>query len=90
MENALVAAGATRLRSSVWDTYPEGLGFARRRGFVERAYQLSMSLDLAAFDDRPYQAIKTHALRYAHEQLGVSQVRTHHNSQNQPMIAIDL
>ncbi len=204
LEAALVAAGATRAQVSVWDYCPEGRAFAGRRGFQERAYQLSMALDLAAFDDRPYQAIiaqlesqgflftslealgntenaqrklyqlndtasretmgasgepswasfedfqasvcqadwyrpggqvvaietasgdwaamsaitrfagadyaynlftgvdrryrgrklgqaiKIHALRYARDQLGVSQVRTNHNSQNQPMIAIDL
>lgn len=203
MEPALIAAGANRLQASVWDTCPEGLAFAGRRGFEQRAYQLSMALDLASFDDRPYQsiiaqlesqgflftsmdalgntenaqrrlyqlnemtsretmgasgepswesfedfqasvcragwykpggqmvaidttsgdwaamsaitrfegadyaynlhtgvdrryrnrklgqAIKIHALRYARQQLGVSQVRTHHNSKNEPMIAID-
>ena len=57
MEPALIAAGANRLRASVWDTCPEGLAFAGRRGFEQWTYQLRMALDLAAFDDRPYQAI---------------------------------
>jgi len=35
------------------------------------------------------QAVKFLALRYAREKLNTSTVRTHHNSKNNPMIAID-
>ena len=51
---AVEAAQAKRLRINVRDTCPEGLDFARRRGFSERSHRIMMALDLETFDDRPY------------------------------------
>jgi GNAT superfamily N-acetyltransferase len=45
------------LRLNVWDNCPECRTFAERRGFNERSHQLAMTLDLNAFDDRPYDEI---------------------------------
>lgn len=55
------AAGirVSRLRISVWDNCPEGLAFAERRGFTERAHRLAFTLDPKFFDDRPYDDIIT-------------------------------
>ena len=57
LAQAAQAAQTQMLRVRVWDNCPEGRVFAERRGFTERAYQMAMSLDLATFDDRPYDAI---------------------------------
>ena len=46
-----------RLRTKVWDTFPEGRAFAERRGFKERLHSFAMQLDLDAFNDRPYDEI---------------------------------
>jgi len=35
------------------------------------------------------QAVKVLALRYARDVLGAHVVRTHHNTQNEPILAID-
>lgn len=59
LEQAVRAAGVAHLRVSVWDNRPEDRAFAERRGFVERWHTLAMRLDLAAFEDRPYDAIIT-------------------------------
>ncbi len=48
---------AHTLRVSIWDNHPEYRAFAERRGFVEKTHQIAMELDLANFDDRPYDAI---------------------------------
>lgn len=51
------AARARTLRISVADTCPECRAFAERRGFAELRHHFGMALDLAAFDDRPWDAI---------------------------------
>lgn len=51
------AARARTLRISVADTCPECRTFAERRGFAELRHHFGMALDLAAFDDRPWDAI---------------------------------
>jgi len=57
MARTLQEAQVQRLRINIWDTCSEGLAFAEQRGFVERWRQIAMALDLAAFDDRPYDEI---------------------------------
>lgn len=57
LERAMRAAGLAHLRVSVRDNQPAARAFAERRGFVERSHALAMALDLATFDDRPYDAI---------------------------------
>jgi RimJ/RimL family protein N-acetyltransferase len=54
---ALAAARVKTLRVSVWDNCPEDKAFAERRGFTERGHQMAMALDLAALNDRPYEAV---------------------------------
>ncbi len=56
-ERVVAEMQAKTLRFSVWDNCPECRGFAERRGFHERAHRIGMTLDLAAFDDRPYDAL---------------------------------
>ena len=51
------AARARTLRVSVADTCPECRAFAERRGFAELRHHFGMALDLAAFDDRPWDGI---------------------------------
>ncbi len=51
---AVTAQSFHRLRISIWDNCPEGRAFAERRGFEERAYEMTMALNLDTFDDRPY------------------------------------
>jgi RimJ/RimL family protein N-acetyltransferase/L-amino acid N-acyltransferase YncA len=53
----IVPLGAKRLRVIVADTSPEDRAFAERRGFIERTHHFGMELNLATFDDRPYNAI---------------------------------
>lgn len=50
-------APAKKLRARVLDTCPECLAFMERRGFIVQAHSIAMSLDLAKFDDRPYEPI---------------------------------
>jgi GNAT superfamily N-acetyltransferase len=57
VERAAHTAQATKLRISVGDDCPECRTFAERRGFCERLHQFPMWLDLAAFDERPYDAV---------------------------------
>lgn len=57
LEQALDPAQVRQLRVGIWDNCPEGRAFAERRGFVERAHSFAMTLDLEAFDDRPYEAV---------------------------------
>ncbi|MBN2549301.1 MAG: GNAT family N-acetyltransferase [Anaerolineales bacterium] len=59
LEQALDPAQVRQLRVGVWDNCPEGRAFAERRGFIERAHSFAMTLDLQAFDDRPYEAVIT-------------------------------
>lgn len=54
MERISEEAPVTKLRTTVWDTCPEGRRFAERHGFTERLHQIAMALDLQAFDERPY------------------------------------
>jgi GNAT superfamily N-acetyltransferase len=56
-ERLASAAQAKMLRIRVWDNCPECRVFAERRGFSERSHQITMALDLNAFDDRPYDEI---------------------------------
>jgi RimJ/RimL family protein N-acetyltransferase/L-amino acid N-acyltransferase YncA len=46
-----------KLRSSIRDTCPECRAFAERRGFNEVRHHFGMTLDLDAFDDRPYDEV---------------------------------
>ena len=55
----------------------------------EYAYNLFTGVDLAYRGRKLGQAVKVLALRYAREVIKVGFVRTHHNAQNLPMIAID-
>lgn len=57
LEQAARELVADRLRVSIWDNTPADRGFAERRGFAEHIHSMAFSLDLATFDDRPYDAI---------------------------------
>jgi RimJ/RimL family protein N-acetyltransferase len=54
------------------------------------AYNLHTGIDKRYRGRKLAQAVKVTALRFAREGLKVHSVRTHHNTQNDPMIAIDL
>jgi RimJ/RimL family protein N-acetyltransferase len=56
---------------------------------VDYAYNLFTGTDHRYRGRKLAQAVKVLALRYARDVLKVSTVKTHHNSNNQPMIAID-
>jgi RimJ/RimL family protein N-acetyltransferase len=56
---------------------------------VDHAYNLFTGVDLPYRGRKLGQAVKVLALRYARDVLNVNSVRTHHNTQNLPMIAID-
>ena len=53
------------------------------------AYNLFTGVDLRYRSRKLAQAVKSLALSYARDQLGVDKVRTNHNADNAPMIAID-
>ena len=53
------------------------------------AYNLFTGVDALYRGRKLGQAVKIHALRYARNVLKVGRVRTHHNTRNLPMIAID-
>lgn len=53
------------------------------------AYNLFTGVDERYRGRKLGQAVKVTALRYAREVLGVHEVRTHHNTNNLPMLAID-
>jgi len=55
----------------------------------EYAYNLFTGVDERYRGRKLGQAVKVTALRYAREVLEAKQVRTHHNTKNLPMIAID-
>lgn len=57
VEQAARQAQIQTLRMDVRDTCPEFRAFAEKRGFSERSHSWGMSLDLKAFDDRPYDEI---------------------------------
>jgi GNAT superfamily N-acetyltransferase len=54
---AAEVAHAGKLRTSVLDSSPEARLFLERRGFNQIRHQIGMQLDLAAFDDRPWEAV---------------------------------
>jgi GNAT superfamily N-acetyltransferase len=56
---------------------------------TEYAYNLFTGVDQGYRGRKLGQAVKVLALRYARDVLKVDQVRTHHNTKNLPMIAID-
>jgi L-amino acid N-acyltransferase YncA len=56
---------------------------------ADHAYNLFTGVDQAFRGRKLAQAVKTLALRYARQTLGVGLVRTSHNAKNAPMIAID-
>ena len=56
---------------------------------ADYAYNLFTGVDRAYRGRKLGQAVKTLALRFAREHLGVNMVKTHHNANNAPMIAID-
>ena len=56
---------------------------------AEHAYNLHTGVARTYRGRKLAQAVKITALRYAREALQVTRVRTHHNSRNDPMIAID-
>lgn len=53
------------------------------------AYNLFTGVDESFRGRKLAQAVKAQALQFAREVLGVKIVKTNHNSQNEPMIAID-
>jgi len=57
LEQAARRAQVRQLEAGVRDDCPAGRAFADRRGFIERSHSIGMTLDLRAFDDRPYDAI---------------------------------
>jgi GNAT superfamily N-acetyltransferase len=57
MEDELVKGGCREFNCYVPDDCPEGLSFMLHRGFVQTLHSISMELDLASFDDKPYQVI---------------------------------
>jgi GNAT superfamily N-acetyltransferase len=54
---AIATTPARRLRTTLPDACQEGRLFAERRGFREIRHTIGMELDLASFEDRPYDAI---------------------------------
>ena len=57
---------------------------------ADYAYNLFTGVDFEYRGRRLAQAVKVLALRYARDVLNVDTVRTHHNTNNPPIIAIDL
>jgi GNAT superfamily N-acetyltransferase len=62
VEAAARETGIKKLEITVRDDCPPCLSFAGQRGFGERSHLIGMTLDLASFDDRPYDG-KISALR---------------------------
>jgi RimJ/RimL family protein N-acetyltransferase len=56
LELAAQSAQVTQLEVGVRDDCPKCRSFADRNGFSEQRHSIGMSLDLTAFDDRPYDA----------------------------------
>jgi RimJ/RimL family protein N-acetyltransferase/L-amino acid N-acyltransferase YncA len=54
---AVEEACIKNLRVRVLDDSPESRAFVERRGFSEQRHHFGMELDLAAFDDLPYEAV---------------------------------
>lgn len=57
--------------------------------FENHAYNLHTGVDRRYRGRKLAQAVKVLALRYARDVLKVNTVHTHHNTMNQPIIAID-
>jgi GNAT superfamily N-acetyltransferase len=57
LAHAIETVRAKKLQVRVKDTCPECRAFTERRGFTELRHGIAMALDLAAFDDRPYEEI---------------------------------
>ena len=75
---ALQGGQGKTLRVSLADDCPDCLHFAEKRGFSERSHSIAMKLDLATFDDTPYDALierlqKEGFLFTSMEQLGDSE-----------------
>lgn len=66
-----------------------GMSAITRFKGADYAYNLHTGVDKRYRGRKLAQAVKVIALRYAREVLKVGEVRTNHNSQNDPMIAID-
>jgi len=56
---------------------------------TDYAYNLFTGVDMAYRGRKLGQAVKVLSLRYARQVLKMSEVRTHHNTRNDPIIAID-
>jgi GNAT superfamily N-acetyltransferase len=65
-----------------------GMSAITRKEGSDYAYNLHTGVDRPYRGRKLAQAVRVTALRYAREVLQVHTVRTHHNSLNQPMIAI--
>jgi RimJ/RimL family protein N-acetyltransferase len=57
--------------------------------FSRLAYNLFTGVDARYRERKLGQAVKVIALRYARDVLGAHIVRTHHNTKNEPVLAID-
>lgn len=66
-----------------------GMSAITRFSGADYAYNLFTGVDIPYRGRKLGQAVKVLALHYAAEVLGVTEVRTDHNSLNAPMIAID-
>ena len=66
-----------------------GMSAITRFTNADYAYNLFTGVDKRYRGRKLGQAIKIHALRYARDVLQVKRVQTHHNTVNDPMIAID-
>lgn len=56
-QQALADAHVRQVRVGVRDDDAPSRAFAERRGFQMRSHRLALTLDLASFDDRPYDAL---------------------------------
>lgn len=66
-----------------------GMSAITRFAGADYAYNLHTGVARAYRGRKLAQAVKVTALRYAYQELQVETVRTHHNSKNAPIIAID-
>ncbi len=76
---------AIDIRANIW----AAMSAITRFDGADYAYNLFTGVDVAYRGRGLGQAVKVLALRYAAHALGVTEIRTHHNSLNAPMIAID-
>jgi GNAT superfamily N-acetyltransferase len=56
LSQAVATARVKQLRTTIPDACLEGRAFAERRGFREIRHTIGMELDLASFDDHPWDA----------------------------------